>query len=404
MEEKISVIVLIYRVEKYLQQCIESIINQTYSNLEIILVDDGSDDLCGEICDRYARKDARIKVIHQENGGIDKARKAGIQAATGTYVGYVDGDDWIEATMYESLIKIAKENQVDIVESGVIDSYDEVFEYRKPHFEEGCYKGKAFDEIAPYVIYSGNFFEFGIQTYLVTKLFNRTKFTEFQMLEDYSDNITDDPLCVFPAILSLRSLYVTHECFYHYRVRDDSAKHSVRQDIPEKLQKVYVNAESRFRGSKREDGVNRQLSYLYLYLLLAKAIYVFDEEKSDVYLNPYGGVHKKDRIVVYGAGVVGINVMDYIRKVDGNVVLWADRNFASFDKDMHVSSPDDIVTCGFDYIVLAIFRKKAADSAKRQLEDMGVPPQKILWIEEKYINDPESLLAHAQCNGKFIFQ
>ena len=91
----ISVIVPIYRIDRYVGLCIESLINQTYKNLEIILVDDGSPDRCPEICDLYAKKDSRIKVIHKENGGLVSARKAGIMTATGKYVGYVDGDDWV---------------------------------------------------------------------------------------------------------------------------------------------------------------------------------------------------------------------------------------------------------------------------------------------------------------------
>lgn len=403
MGDKISVIVLIYRVEKYLKQCIESIMNQTYSNLEIILVDDGTDDSCGVICDTYAEKDSRIKVIHQKNGGIDKARKSGIQAATGTYVGYVDGDDWIEPAMYETLLKIAIENKVDIVESGVIDSYGNVFEYREPYFQEGCYKGDKFDEIAPRIIYSGEFFGFGIQAYLVTKIFNRSKFIEFQMLEDYSDNITDDLLCTFPAVLSLRSLYITHDCFYHYRVRDDSAKHSVRLDIPEKLQKVYETAEMRFKGSKKEDELNRQLSYLYMYLLLAKAIYVFDDEGAEFYLSPYGEIRKKDRIILYGAGVVGINLMHYIKNSGGNVVFWADRNYANLNKDFNVGSPDNILDLEFDYIVLAIYSERTARSAREQLYKMGIPKKKILWIKSEYINNPNRLLSRAKYQDKYIF-
>lgn len=404
MNIKISIIVLVYRVEKYLKQCIESIINQTYKNLEIILVDDGSDDLCGEICDEYAEEDSRIKVVHKKNGGIDSARKAGIQVATGTYVGYVDGDDWIEPTMYERLIKIAIENDVEIVESGVIDSYGDVFEYREPYFEEGCYKGDKFDEIAPYVIYSGKFFYFGIQTYLVTKLFRRDKFIQFQMMKDYSENITDDPMVTFPAILSLRSIYITHECFYHYRVRKDSAKHSIRLDIPEKLMAVYRNDLVRFAGSKKEDNVSGQLSYLYLYLLLAKAIYVFDDDEQDLYLKPFGHLNKKDRIVLYGAGVVGINLMNYIRRVNGNVVFWADRNYKNLDEDLRVGSPKDILTIEFDYLVIAILSEKAVNSAKQQLEKAGVPREKIVWIKSEYISHPKELLEGAQYKGEPIFR
>ncbi|MFR7385271.1 MAG: glycosyltransferase family 2 protein [Anaerostipes sp.] len=95
MEELISIIVPIYKVEAYLDRCIESIVDQTYKNLEIILVDDGSPDGCPQICDNWKEKDDRIKVIHKENGGLSDARNAGMQIMTGTYVSYVDSDDWI---------------------------------------------------------------------------------------------------------------------------------------------------------------------------------------------------------------------------------------------------------------------------------------------------------------------
>lgn len=100
----ISVIVPIYNVEKYLDRCITSIISQTYKDLEIILVDDGSTDTSGEICDRYASEDSRIVVIHKQNGGLSDARNAGLVRATGDYIGYVDGDDWIEPDMYELMV------------------------------------------------------------------------------------------------------------------------------------------------------------------------------------------------------------------------------------------------------------------------------------------------------------
>ena len=112
--DKISVIVPIYKVEKYIGKCVESIINQTHSNLEIILVDDGSPDTCGEICDAYAAKDTRVKVIHKENGGLSDARNAGIEVATGDYIGFVDSDDYIHSQMYEKLLGAILEHGADM--------------------------------------------------------------------------------------------------------------------------------------------------------------------------------------------------------------------------------------------------------------------------------------------------
>ena len=110
----ISVIVPVYKVEKCIHKCIESIINQTYDNLEIILIDDGSPDNCPKICDEYALRDNRIKVIHQENKGLSSARNKGIELAKGEYIGFVDSDDYIETSMFQDLYNAIVENNVDI--------------------------------------------------------------------------------------------------------------------------------------------------------------------------------------------------------------------------------------------------------------------------------------------------
>ena len=116
---KISVIIPVYKVEEYISRCIKSVVDQTYSNLEIILVDDGSPDNCPAICDKWAEKDSRIKVIHKKNGGLSDARNAGMQIASGEFIGFVDSDDWISKEMYQLLYENMKENESDISACGV---------------------------------------------------------------------------------------------------------------------------------------------------------------------------------------------------------------------------------------------------------------------------------------------
>lgn len=111
----VSVIIPVYKVEPYLRRCIDSIIHQTYRNLEIILVDDGSPDNCGAICDEYALRDTRVKVIHKENNGVSAARNTGLDNASGKYVGFVDSDDHIVPEMYERLMMAIESDQADIV-------------------------------------------------------------------------------------------------------------------------------------------------------------------------------------------------------------------------------------------------------------------------------------------------
>ena len=114
MNPLVSIIVPVFQVEKYLEKCISSIIAQTYKNLEIILVDDGSTDNCPAICEQFQREDDRIKVIHQENGGLSHARNVGLEVARGDYIGFVDSDDWIEPNMYENLMSALQESGADI--------------------------------------------------------------------------------------------------------------------------------------------------------------------------------------------------------------------------------------------------------------------------------------------------
>ena len=115
----ISVVVPIYNVDKYLDRCVESIIKQTYTNLEIILVDDGSSDNSPQICDNWNVKDKRIKVIHKENGGLSDARNVGLSFATGEIISFIDSDDWIEHEMFEKMLNRKKKDNSDIVSCGV---------------------------------------------------------------------------------------------------------------------------------------------------------------------------------------------------------------------------------------------------------------------------------------------
>ncbi|MDE5558714.1 MAG: glycosyltransferase [Ruminococcus sp.] len=139
MDVLISVIVPIYNVEQYVCSCVESICLQTYSNLEVILVDDGSTDKSGEICDELANKDSRIKVIHKKNGGLSDARNAGIRAAMGEYIAFVDGDDRIHPQTYEILVKNALEHNADISEGGYTSESKISFEeFRKAYSSIDC--------------------------------------------------------------------------------------------------------------------------------------------------------------------------------------------------------------------------------------------------------------------------
>lgn len=136
---ELSIIVPVYKVEKYLPRCIDSILVQTFGDFELILIDDGSPDGCGRICDEYARKDKRIVVIHQKNMGVSAARNAGLDIARGRYIGFVDSDDWIEPQMYEVMMDAIRENGADMAVCGVRYADEDGKFTRADRLSEGVY-------------------------------------------------------------------------------------------------------------------------------------------------------------------------------------------------------------------------------------------------------------------------
>ncbi len=394
MEDLISIIVPIYRVEKYLEQCIQSIQNQTYKNLEIILVDDESDDSCPQICDRHAEADERVKVVHKKNGGPDSARKAGMRVATGKYVGYVDGDDWIEPEMYEKLLYYAHEYDVDVVESGVIDSWGNIEKRRTAYLPEGCYKGEEFiEKVEPKLLYAGVFFEHGISPYLWSKLFDKEKILKYQMMGGVMNEIQDDTMVSLPCIAESRNVYISHDCYYHYRVREDSLKRECRVKEVSNLLKYYSKFFSRFKGTRLCSDDDAQIKYYVMYWLLYKAPYVFGDLGKDEFLVQFGGLKIKDKIVLYGAGAAGIHLENYIRSVnEANIVCWADRNYKYLESTLDVCNPKEIMRYEFDYVVISMLREEAVKSAKKDLMELGVPEARILWIKQEYIDNPAILL------------
>ena len=139
MQPKISIVVPVYKVpEKYLHQCVESLIKQTMEDIEIVLVDDGSPDDCGLICDSYSEKDARIKVIHKENGGLAAARNSGVAASSGEWIMFVDGDDWIEAPMCQMMFqKTLDTPNLDLVMCEWVKDYNGKLQYFDFKFRDG---------------------------------------------------------------------------------------------------------------------------------------------------------------------------------------------------------------------------------------------------------------------------
>ena len=240
----VSVVVPVYGVEQYLSQCIESIINQTYRDIEIILVDDGSPDNCDIICDEYAKKDKRIKVFHKKNGGLSDARNFGIARASGEYIGFVDADDWIEPKMYELLVNSAIDNKADIVYCGTYLEYSQRTVIRRP-------LGKCFTdnvELCKALIKDE------IGTPVWNKLYRKHIFTDIIFANGH---VYEDTAIMYKLFLKTTILITVSKPLYHYRkerqesiTKSYSMANLVDYWLAHKSRYDYFDGDSRFNTDK----------------------------------------------------------------------------------------------------------------------------------------------------------
>lgn len=216
---KISIIVPVYKVEKYLSRCLDSIVAQTFTDWECILVDDGSPDSSGKICDEYAENDSRFKVIHKANGGVSSARNVGLDVAKGEWIGFVDADDWIEKQTYEVAIKTAEENKVQIVQwnSWTVDENGN----KKSFYDAGILRKGFFTSEDCCTYFHGSMWN----KIVSKKLFCSTKIR-------FNENIThcEDRIVAFKCYMSVSKCYQLDDFLYNYFQRSDSALHSLTKE------------------------------------------------------------------------------------------------------------------------------------------------------------------------------
>lgn len=218
MHDLVSIIVPVYKVEPYLRKCVDSILAQTYQNLEIILVDDGSPDNCGAICDEYAKQDARIKVMHKPNGGLSDARNAGLDTMTGEYVAFVDSDDWIMPQMYETLLQMLKQFQADIAFGGVADDLEQngkVTTVKVSNYGDEPFSESAAEAMRRY--FHGSWAAWD-------KLYKADLFRDIRYPVG---EINEDEAIVLQLLSKCTRVCYTNEIFYHYMKRPGSGSITV---------------------------------------------------------------------------------------------------------------------------------------------------------------------------------
>ena len=364
--------------------CIESLLNQTYKNLEIILVDDGSPDRCPEICDLYASKDSRIKVIHKANGGLVSARKAGILAATGDYIGYVDGDDWVGPGFYYALYSSISESGADIAIAGFSRDLFASTKNILNAIPSGVYEGDSLEAVKQQMISYGDFYCHGLTTYLWNKLFRRETILQYQLDIDERITIGEDAATTYNAIMASKKIVVTDNCAYHYRQREDS------------MLKTTLNYADEYR----------KVRCLHDYMMKSLGVwpeeYYLREQTMDLILSTYiirsGGTlgsHYPEfsnfpfstdltgkRIIVYGAGTFGQQFVKRLRNENKcKLEAWIDEDYWEYRRCcMDVDPIYSINDKTFDYVVIANMTPSVVEKMKKELYDYGVEEKNILTI------------------------
>ena len=216
MPAAISVIIPVYKVEQYLDRCVNSIVHQSYHHLDIILVDDGSPDSCPEQCDDWASRDTRIRVIHKVNGGLSSARNAGLDIASGSYVSFVDSDDWLEPNALETMLTWAQEQRCEVVMAGTAKTYDDSTVINtEQHIPVTRYQSR--DALSAFLYHRNN-----LAGAVWNKLFAMRLFTGNQPLR-FPEGLNSEDYYVFARIYSsMDAMYFDPQALYHYCVRDDS--------------------------------------------------------------------------------------------------------------------------------------------------------------------------------------
>ena len=388
--DKISIIIPVYNIEDYVEKCILSIINQTYSKLEIILVDDGSTDASSEICDKFAKLDNRIIVIHKEHEGLVKTRIAGMKIATGDFITVVDGDDWIDNEMCEVMLDISKKSGADVVDIGYWKEFKTTSIEMPKNVVRGEYRRNTFESfLYPYALRVGE--NMGISHSIWGKLYKKKIYVECQRLVDAAVNIGED-LAFFYALLLRIDSYITEEVYlYHYRQRESSIIHNVDEGIFKNVESLYLN----IKNIEKKYGVNEILYYqirLYLQQMIVRySGTALGQNVFKIYMVPWHLIPKGSNIALYGAGNVGKSFYEQLRRTEYcSLQVWVDNIYLAYQRKGYCVRPvSDLKKINYDYILIAVKDTEVKNKIEADLKSLN---NEKVYIWERPIAIPYSFL------------
>ena len=385
MGDIVSVVIPVYNADKTLKRCLESVLNQTYKDLEVVVIDDGSKDMSGHICDEYAKKDSRIIVCHQENAGQVSTTKKGLELVSGKYVGFIDSDDYIETKMYEELLRIIKACDADYIHS---DFFGE--NIIKNFHIKNCIDISIKSRREWYL----NNMVLDVDTRLssskCTNLFKKEIIKEAYGKIPMEQNWAEDILTLISCALISDKVAFSEKAYYHFVYYPDSQSHKKGLERIKDAASWYESAQDMLREYGFFQQTERKLKEYYFETV--KQLLERDIRNTDYFSNTYCfsdiNCLKGKRNIVYGAGKVGKDMYYFLkRQEETEVVAWIDAEYdkKSFDY-CKVKSPDVIEEMIFDYIVIAIKSKIIAQEIKKELiEKYDVDHKKVIWLEPKKI-------------------
>lgn len=403
-EVEISVIVPIHNIEPYLPKCIDSILAQSFTNFELILVDNGSPDNCPEICDKYAAIDNRIKVIHKVNHGLLSARKAGLEKAQAKYVAYVDGDDWVDIFYLDTLYKMAIANDSDLVVTGHYREFDGKMETIRPVITGNFDAAEIASTILPNAIYNGRFCEHNISTYVWNKLFKRELLMQY-VLDIPNDIIMgEDAATTYTYLTLCNRITVCDIPVYYYRQRPDSIVKSIEDPDKEyyRLSLLLVFLREKLSPYLSEENLKSQLtSYLYS-LILVRSGGLISNKVDNTIFNPFLKTSKNSRIVVYSSGSFGQHILSTNAKLKYfQIIRWIDFDYHDMTIDGNSVQPIGAINNDeFDFLIIATTNPTYYEQIKSNMELIGIDNKKIVQIGHAE-NDMMKLLSSLGFNSDF---
>ncbi len=373
---KLGIIIPVFNSEKYLVECIESVLAQSFVDWQLFLVDDGSTDSSGQICDEYARDDNRIIAIHQKNTGPILARYAGLMNANTEYVTFVDADDWIDSGTYMEAFHYMKED-VDVIEYEIKRNYNYGYITVVSHPDAGrVYRGQELnDKIRKTMVWNREKKGPSIDASLCNKLFKREFLTnEYRHAKDLSLHYGEDMAIVYPILQRCESYVFSSGGGYNHRQykRFSDIIYVKDEHFFEKLTRLYMYLRNRLQ----EQIYVEQLDFFFSYSVNWYMNNYRGQRLDIQYLFPFHCVPQGARVVLYGAGKVGKAYHDELDRIPYcDVVLWVDKG----KKETGVLPVEALLNADYDFVVIAVKNSLLIQNIRIDLIKMGVPENKIVW-------------------------